>query len=200
MATTICLVRHGETDWNVAGRLQGSTNIPLNKTGISQANECSIFLAKNTWDIVITSPLKRAKKTAEMINEKLHLPFIEMEAFMEKSFGDAEGMTVAEREVAFPNRVYPNEEERSLFVERVMNGIGEILEKHREKRMLLVAHGAVINAVLYVLSNGEIGSGITRLHNACLSTIVFQNEKWNIETFNEIGHLTVAEDDTTLIL
>src|SRR5690625_4440025 len=121
--TTICLIRHGETDWNAQGRIQGRTDIPLNSLGIQQAKECRDFLIDSDWDVMITSPLQRAKQTAEIINEGLKLPLIEMKDFVERSFGDAEGMTLKEREEKFPNRNYPNQEERSALNERVIAGI-----------------------------------------------------------------------------
>src|SRR5699024_6004320 len=90
--TTIRLIRHGETNWNKEGRIQGKTDIPLNETGRIQAEECAASLKHSEWDIIISSPLKRAKQTAEIINKNLHLPIMEMSAFAERNYGDAEGM------------------------------------------------------------------------------------------------------------
>src|SRR5690606_40156857 len=96
--TTICLIRHGETDWNAQRRIQGRTDIPLNEKGIQQARECRDFLKNSEWDVIITSPLKRAKQTAEIINEALNIDLIEMDDFIEKSFGDVEGVTLQRSE------------------------------------------------------------------------------------------------------
>lgn len=196
--TTICLVRHGETDWNALGKLQGRTDIPLNAVGIQQAQECAAFLAEKSWDVIVTSPLLRAKGTAEVINQSLNLPFIEMDAFMERSFGHAEGMTVKERRTLFPTNAFPNQEEREIFRARIMQGIEQVREDFSGKRVLLVAHGAVINAILSLLSDGEIGSGKTRLHNACLSTIFDADGNWEIGEYNQVGHL--SNPGTSLIL
>ncbi|MDV2888482.1 histidine phosphatase family protein, partial [Alkalihalophilus pseudofirmus] len=76
---------------------------PLNAKGIQQAKESGQFLKHSDWDVIITSPLKRARRTAEIINESLNIPLVEMDDFKEKYFGDAEGMTLEERRVAFPN-------------------------------------------------------------------------------------------------
>ncbi|MBS4195970.1 histidine phosphatase family protein [Lederbergia citri] len=188
--TTICLIRHGETDWNDLGKLQGRTDIPLNSTGIHQAEECRDFLKNDHWDLIVTSPLQRAKRTAKIINEGLQIPLIEMEEFAERSFGDAEGMTREEIETKYPDRDIPNQEERSALNERVMAGIEKINRKYGNKKVLLVAHGGVINAILSILSDGEIGSGKTRLINACISNINFQEEKWLINDYNQVGHLS----------
>lgn len=198
--TTICLVRHGETDWNVLGKLQGTTDIPLNQVGISQGKECASYLAAFPWDIIITSPLKRAKGTAEIINEQLKLQLVEDGAFKERSFGDAEGMTAEERTATFRENEYPNQEDRELFIERLMGGLQGIAQDYSGKRVLLTAHGAVINAILSELSKGEIGSGKTRLHNACLSTIVWHGDRWEVKDYNQVTHLSHAKEATGLIL
>lgn len=188
--TTICLVRHGETDWNALGKLQGRTDIQLNETGIIQAEECSEFLKSSQWDVIITSPLKRAKQTAEIINKNLIVPLIEMKDFLERDYGDAEGMVLEERISAFPDKSYPNQEDRLTLNNRIMTGIQEINQRYEENKILLIAHGAVINAILAVLSNGKIGSGKTKLINACISNIYFHQDRWRIKDFNQISHLS----------
>ena len=187
--TRICLIRHGETDWNLQGKIQGKTDIPLNTEGIKQAGRCATYLTSSDWDVIITSPLKRARETARLINEQLHLPLVEMLEFEEKHFGDAEGMTYEERALTFPNRHYPNQEDNQLFAERLSSGLQTIHERYPNKRVLLVSHGGVINALLGTLSNGEIGSGKTRLLNACFSHIQFDQRKWVIENYNQVSHL-----------
>lgn len=113
-----------------------------------------------------------------------------MEEFVERSFGDAEGKTREENELMYPNRNIPNQEEKSALNERVMAGIEKINRQNINKKVLLVAHGGVINAILSILSDGEIGSGKTRLINACISNINFQEEKWLIGEYNQVGHLS----------
>jgi len=83
--TQICLIRHGETDWNVLGKLQGRTDTVLNDRGILQAKQCAEHLKEMKWDFIITSPLLRAKQTAMILNEEIKVPLFEMEAFMERS-------------------------------------------------------------------------------------------------------------------
>ncbi len=188
--TSICLVRHGETDWNVAGRLQGRTDIPLNKNGILQSQQCGEYVQASDWDIIITSPLKRAKQTAEIMNEKVKVPLVEMDEFVERGFGDAEGMTKLECTEKFPDKIYPNQEETEAFHNRVMSGMEKINEHYKDKKVLLVAHGAVINAILAILSKGEIGSGKTRLFNTCISNIDFIQNGWKIKDYNQVAHLS----------
>ncbi|SOC45057.1 histidine phosphatase family protein [Ureibacillus acetophenoni] len=188
--TKLCLVRHGETDWNSLGKLQGRKDIPLNKIGVLQAIECREFLKSTNWDVIISSPLKRAKETAEIINNELKIPIIEMVEFIERDYGDAEGMTVTERLTAFPNRNYTKQEDRQTLTIRVIAGIQKINQLYLRKRVLLVAHGGVINTILAQFSNGEIGSGKTKLINACISNIEFIDEEWKIKNYNQTGHLS----------
>lgn len=189
--TTICLVRHGETDWNASGRLQGATDIPLNNAGIQQAKECGEFLKASEWDVMITSPLKRAKRTAEIIHENLiDVPLIEMDDFSERYFGDAEGMTVDERKATYSSRNYPNQEEMDSFKDRIMTGIKKVNQNYPDGKILLVAHGAVINSILSTLSKGKVGSGKTKLINACISNIQFQDEQWGVREINQVTHLS----------
>nr|WP_255723507.1 histidine phosphatase family protein [Sporosarcina sp. ACRSL] len=184
------MIRHGETDWNALGKLQGRTDIPLNETGMLQAEECREFLNTSHWNVVITSPLKRAKQTAEIINGNRTVPVVEMEEFLERGYGDAEGMTFEERISKFPDKQYPNQEDRASLNQRVMEGIEKINQMYGDHQILLVAHGAVINAILAVLSNGEIGSGKTKLLNACMSNIYFHQGTWRVKDFNQTSHLS----------
>ncbi|RKQ32939.1 histidine phosphatase family protein [Oceanobacillus halophilus] len=187
--TTICFIRHGETDWNSVGRLQGRADIPLNHNGRKQANLCGSFLKNTEYDLLITSPLKRAKETADIINSHLNLPFIVMDNFIERSFGDAEGMTYEERRNKYPETHIPNQEEQSIFLERIMKALEEVNQAYPNKRILLISHGAVINAILSTLSEGKIGTKKTPLMNGCLSNIHYVNEQWKIKDYNQNHHL-----------
>ncbi|UFU01530.1 histidine phosphatase family protein (plasmid) [Radiobacillus kanasensis] len=186
----IGLVRHGETDWNVAGKLQGKTDVPLNERGIAQAKACKEHFKHEDWDLLVSSPLKRAKKTAEIINEALQLPFYEMEDFKERSFGEAEGLLAEERNSLYPNRDYPGAESFEAFQARVMNGLSLLNSKYPNKRILLVAHGAVIGCILSILSKGTLNSKNTRLHNAGWSRIQYIDDAWQVHDVNQVNHLT----------
>ncbi len=184
------MVRHGETDWNSIGKFQGRSDIPLNSNGTLQAEQCRQFLKNSQWDLIITSPLKRAKQTAEIINKDLNVPLIEMDEFLERNYGDAEGLTINERLSAFPTKNYPNQEQRDSLKKRVIKGIEKVNQLHNRKKILLVSHGAVINTILAMFSNNKIGSGKTKLINACISNIEFVEEKWNIKDYNQVNHLS----------
>ncbi|MDO4291845.1 MAG: histidine phosphatase family protein [Eubacteriales bacterium] len=86
------LIRHGETNWNVEGRMQGQTDIPLNENGIRLAQETARGMADIRFDLCITSPLKRARQTAEIILGDRRVPIREDWRIGELSFGEWEGL------------------------------------------------------------------------------------------------------------
>ena len=187
--TKICFIRHGETDWNIAGKLQGRTDIPLNESGIKQAQACGVSLPQNEWDLIITSPLLRAKETGKIIQQKLNIPLHEMTSFIEVAFGDAEGLTYYERDVRFPNRDYPNKETEAMVTERFLKGIRTVHQNYTNKNILIVSHGAFINAIFHYFSNGTVGTGVTKLSNGSFSTLEINNNHTHILYYNTTHHL-----------
>ncbi len=190
MMTKLCLVRHGQTDWNLMKKMQGQTNIPLNQTGKQQARECRDYLAEMDFDLIVSSPLSRAKETATIINEKLMLPIVEMNEFMERHFGVAEGMEFEERESRFPNRQYPNEEPGEEFKERLVNGLSEIHNKYPNQSVLVVAHGAVIHMIFSMLDTNHDRESKIGLHNGCINHLHFIQGIWKIKGYNLVNHLS----------
>ncbi len=69
--TVLGLFRHGQTDWNIDLRLQGTADIPMNATGIDQVSKAAEIIAKDSWDLILCSPLSRAKQSAEIIASQL---------------------------------------------------------------------------------------------------------------------------------
>jgi len=190
--TQLCLVRHGETDWNNQRRLQGQEDVPLNDLGRQQAKESGLHLKEEHWDTIVASPLSRAFETAKIIQNELHqnIPIYTNDAFKERAFGDASGLTFDELRKTYPNRNIPNQEEWEEFKTRVFNGLEDIQTNFPDQKVLLVAHGAVINCILSVLSNGEVGTGKTKLINACISHLEHLNDMWNIKSYNMTSHLS----------
>lgn len=189
MRTTICLVRHGETDWNRAGRLQGHEDIALNAIGAVQAQRAARYLAQEQWDALVTSPLKRARKTAKIIAQQVKVPLEEMAELRERNFGAASGLTNDEVAWAYPDGNVPGREERTEVARRSMDALERIARSHEGRKVIVVSHGAVINAILAVISHREIGSRKTVLKNACLSRLVYEDRTWEILVYNSTEHL-----------
>lgn len=188
--TLICFVRHGETSWNVLKKIQGRTDIPLNEVGIKQAIDCKEYLSKLNWNVIVSSPLKRAIQTAEIINESLNLPLIIMEQFIERNYGTVEGLTLEERKSLKSDFHCPKQESREELIQRVLAGMNALHNQYKNQRIIVVAHGGVINSLLSYFSNGEIGSGKTFLTNGGLTYFRFQEGRWVIQQYNQNSHIT----------
>ena len=154
----IYLLRHGQTDWNIQGRLQGQKNIPMNMNGKKQIKEIAEHLheLQFTVDTIIASPLDRAKESAEIIAEKIGYQgtIIFDGDFLERSFGLAEGLIYNEN-INLEDSIYGAES-----VEDVCKRAKKAIEKYisdEKKNILIVAHGAVLSAVRSVLSQGTLG-------------------------------------------
>ncbi len=127
MARTVYYIRHGETDWNVAGRLQGRRDIPLNARGRGQAVHCGEVLrdlfARDGIDKAaldyLTSPLGRATETMQLVRAGLGLPAdgaTPEPALSEIAFGDWEGFTIAELHSRDPQRIAMREHDKWRFL------------------------------------------------------------------------------------
>ena len=91
--TTLGLFRHGQTDWNIDFRLQGIAEVPLNDFGIGQVQRAAAVLSQGDWDVLLTSPLGRAKASAEIIQRELGIGELIVDSMLlERSFGIGEGM------------------------------------------------------------------------------------------------------------
>ena len=182
--TFLALVRHGETDWNLHGRLQGSSDIPLNSTGRAQASEAVYELEGRRWDLLVSSPLSRAAETADIIGAHLGIERTGTYADLaERHFGAAEGFTDYDAWSRWPHGHYPGLESRENLIVRGLRAIDEIADMHPDSSVIAVAHGGVIRAIVGALH----GIPSPRILNAGVSTLVRQNGKnWTVETINGV--------------
>jgi broad specificity phosphatase PhoE len=145
--TTLLLVRHGETDWNAAGRLQGHTDRPLNDYGRKQARELADRLADDDIDAVYASDLARARETAEILGARLGLPVVIDPDLREKNWGSWEGLTSDERaHIEFEGE--STEDHR----ERVLRAVQRIVEAHPGERVIVVTHGGSLRRIQAAVS------------------------------------------------
>ena len=155
-------MRHGETDWNKKKLVQGRKDIPLNEYGRHLARETSYGMRQYQIDLAYTSPLQRAKETAEILLEGRNIPLYEDQRIQEISFGSYEGMSCVdktkEENLAFQkffqdtgNYIPPEDAES---VEQLYERTGEFLKsleeskKLKDKNLLISTHGAAMTAML----------------------------------------------------
>ena len=149
--TNFFLIRHGETDWNLAGKIQGATDIPLNDTGRAQARATGQKMQGRRWDALVSSPLSRAVETAEIIGSfiGLHDPR-PVPGIVERNYGAAEGLTGPEVESFYPGDApVPGRETRGQVQERVVAALHELAKEFPGQNVIVVCHGGVIRAMLH---------------------------------------------------
>lgn len=146
------VTRHGETVWNLYGKVQGKADIELNAKGIEQAKETMEKLKEENIDFIICSPLKRARQTAEIINSEKNISIIFDERISERDFGEMEGMHKEDFDFqAFwnykKNVNYEKAENIRVFFNRIFLFLEDIKKKYKDKNILLVTHGGVSIAI-----------------------------------------------------
>lgn len=163
--TYLTLVRHGQTDWNLARRIQGSTDIPLNETGRADARQAAEKLAGTTHHAVYSSPLLRARETAEIIADRLGLELADVVPdIREREFGDGEGLLVEDyiRTYGDWHAEVPGAESLQEVGQRAIAALHAIARQARRRSapqaesVLVVAHGGVIRAVIDHVSGGTL--------------------------------------------
>lgn len=181
----IYLVRHGETDWNRQNRLQGIEDIPLNDTGLAQSRACAAAFDNIPVDLVLSSPLMRAKATAEILAGRLKTgPVVVEDGLTERDFGKLSGLTYEDRDTILAAGGELDMEPLEVLIERFMNVLDRYIRAGRYESILAVSHGASINAVLLHLSGGRVGTGKTILKNTCINKLRCDSGKIEIEFFN----------------
>jgi uncharacterized phosphatase len=183
--TTICILRHGETDWNAQGKLQGREDVELNNAGRAQAQDISEYFKTEPWDVVVSSPLKRAYETAQIIATNIGIAKVHVfQEIIERDYGSASGLLPEERKAKFPDGS-PDQEDFEHLRVRAMDGITKIATEFAGKKIIVVAHGGLTNSILYTLSSGAFGSFKTRLKNGCINKIIYTNNHWIVDFYNK---------------
>jgi len=157
----LTVVRHGETNFNKSGKFHGILDVELSQDGIEQAEKLSVNL-EGDFDVIISSPLKRARTTAEIINSKLKLEIVENELILERDFGNLEGLTWEEFSEKFPVEASKNNPdfqenlekgETILEVESRVDLFFEWLKISGFKKPLIVTHAGIIRIMERKLKN-----------------------------------------------
>ena len=163
--TRFCLVRHGETDWNAQGRIQGNLDLPLNSNGIAQARAAARGLVDAGIELIYSSDLARARQTAEAAAQHTGLPLIFCVELRERRYGIFEGLTYDEVKRRFPD-VYtryrsrdsayaiPDGESLQQLAARAESALRRIARDHPGQTVLVVTHGGVLD-IAYRLATGR---------------------------------------------
>jgi len=146
----IYVVRHGETDWNIAKKLQGSTDIELNEVGLKQAKELADKIKDIKFDVCFCSPLKRTRKTCEIAFKG---KVIFDNRLVERFYGNLEGAIAVKSNPLFHDAWNSNKQIKNFIEsiseveERVFNLLDEIRANYKGKNILIITHGGVIRII-----------------------------------------------------
>lgn len=176
--------------------MQGCTDIPLNATGRDQARSAgaALLAAGEQWDVVVSSPLDRARETAEIIAETLGVALGDSyDGLVEQDFGEAEGLLVVDAVERWPDRIYPNMEQDAAVGVRGAEALRQVDLEHSQARVLAVAHGTLIRRTLSVLS-GHPFERFPRLENASVSRVRRGAERWVVETVGDAPFEQVLQE------
>jgi len=155
----LCIARHGETDWNVAGILQGWTDVPLNDLGRRQAYELVAALSQARFSVICSSPLIRCRESAEIIARSLRLPApICLDGLKERNFGVIQGVPKAEladlnplllQQILRRNPAADFEQGESMdeFAERILAALHFLGRHYSGQRVLVITHGWVMDVI-----------------------------------------------------
>ena len=178
--THIYLVRHGETEWNRESRIQGREDVPLSPEGLAQSETCARGFLGKKISAVLTSPLSRARETAKLIGRAVNAPVYVEQDLTERDFGSVSGKVV---DIFNPEKYASDLEPLDVVAARMLSVLRRrAAELPRD--FAAVSHGGAINALLRAVSGGEIGSGKTRLINAGVSILEFENGEFSVAGYN----------------
>jgi broad specificity phosphatase PhoE len=188
----IGLIRHGQTDWNVLGRIQGQSDIPLNDDGRRQAELLSERLLNEpyVWDFLISSNLSRAEETGRIIASKLHIPMLKPDSRLnERSFGQVEGLTLTEREQKWGQDWHLQElgQEKDLEIQsRGLTFMEDMWNTYPDKNILIITHGGFLAQLYRAMYKDRYSE---RIGNLSLTILEKKELEWVPLLYNCTQHL-----------
>jgi broad specificity phosphatase PhoE len=202
MATTILLVRHGQTEWNRIERFRGQIDIELNTTGQEQARRTAQKIYKHWAPVAIfSSPLKRAAHTANAIAQLFDLPVQPYQGLIDINYGDCQGLTPDEVNENWPiqltnwykmpaKAIIPGGESLAQVQERALAALSLIIKEHSKHTVVLVSH-TVVNRLILL---GILGLDIDRFWQLrqepyTINLFEVENQRYTLFSMNDTCHL-----------
>lgn len=211
MATSIYLVRHGQTAWNKEEIFRGRTDIPLDETGLKQAELAGAYFKDLKIHGIYSSPLARAWQTAERIVQHQHLSVQPLEGLIDMSFGNWEGHAHQEIQKTDPEtyRLWrekphlarlPGGETLDDVRARAMASLEEVIQKHPGETIVLVSH-RVVNKVILCGILGLDNSHFWQIaqDTAAINLIQYQKGTYILSLMNETCHLKLLNEGRTQV-
>jgi probable phosphoglycerate mutase len=199
MTTTLYIARHGETEWNLAGKLQGHRDSPLTAKGHIQAEFLAMALNNKQISKVYSSDLGRAVQTARAVAEHLGVELIIDERLRERNFGILEGKTKVEVDESLlparlrshePDYVIPGGESFRQVYERSVACLEELVEQNGHSAFAVICHGGIVHCAFH----RALGLPLNQprnfsLNNASVNRITVEGGKWFLDVWGDVSHL-----------
>ena len=206
--TRLCIVRHGETDWNAERRLQGQADIGLNATGRAQAQAIRTHLHTQRFAAAYSSDLARAWRTAEIALAGTPLAVSPAPTFRERDYGRYQGLTATDAARDHPamhashqardiHYDYENGESLVAFAARVTAGMQALTERHAGEQVLVFTHGGVLDIIYRMATQRGLDSPRDfSIPNAALNWLEYASGQWQILAWADQSHLAGTLDET----
>jgi probable phosphoglycerate mutase len=199
--TRIFLIRHGETEWNALGRIQGHSDTPLNAAGRDQASRTARRLACEPVRALYSSDLAHAFETATIIGDDLGLTVVTSSGLRERQYGAWEGLTSAEIQTCYPEQFAawrarttdfapPEGETRSQLLSRALAEVQMIARRHVGEVVVVVTHGGFCYVLIdHILGRVDGDRREFTFSNASIHTLEVTGDRWSVISMNETAHL-----------
>ena len=201
-STRLFLIRHGETEWNVAHIAQGHLDSLLTERGVAQCQALGRRLKGYIFDTIYSSDLGRCQKTAQYAIGETGQPIHLDERLRERNLGVVQGLNRQQAraqlpEVAAgigsrdPDYVVPEGESVRQMLDRMLAFLEDMLAQHAGETVLVVSHGGVLSVLMrHLLGLSPEQPRKFYIRNAGLNVIVHGEEGWMVETLGDVAHLT----------
>jgi probable phosphoglycerate mutase len=203
--TELILIRHGETDWNVEHRIQGHLDIPLNEAGLAQADAIGVRFRGEKVDVLISSDLCRAMQTVNPIANVCGLPVLRDVRLRERHLGVLQGKTTEQAQQLAPtafevfrsratDAALEGGESLAEFAQRVINTLTELAQTYRNKRIVAVTHGGVVDIAYRHANKTPLDAPrLFPIHNASVNTLRASASGFELVSWSDISHLPDQE-------
>lgn len=199
--TRILFIRHGETVFNIEGKIQGNLDSPLTEIGQRQARAVAHRLRHTPPAHIYTSDLGRALATAQLIAQAIHCPLATDERLRERNMGIFQGLTFDEIARRYPDEsgrlktatvdyIPTGGESADQTRQRAWTALNEFADRHPGQEIAVISHGAVIAAVIrHILGMPYEVRRSFKIFNAGINVLTRKNNHWAVETLGDICHL-----------
>ncbi len=202
MTSRLCIIRHGETDWNREQRIQGQIDIPLNETGRAQALAMAFNAAHHSFSTIYCSDLKRAMETAHALAEREGLEVKPMAQLRERHYGIFQNVVKDEAKSLHPAAYqyyidrdmdydFENGESLREFAKRVLDAFQWLARHHENQLIAVVCHAGLLD-VMYRQATGRLLTTARDFHipNCALNWFRHDSQGWHLEAWDDHHHLS----------